>query len=480
MTANLIHRRRLRSLDPEAAAQESAAPARTVAGEPRRRFLVICLGFLVLASTLVLISTARGHGMSIVDEAPHADYTYRIAHGGIPSEGSLLSLTIREEAYCHEQQGRGLPCTDFDPGYQANAQDYVFGDPPVYYAITGYLTDAVSALIPGPVDFITVARNIGILWLTAAMIVFYLALRKFRLDWRYATAGALMLPLLPGVLAACSQVTSDAVAPLSGAAALYVFGRILNDRNTGRLLPVAVTLFTSGSKTLNGLPMLIVGCMLCCMAVAALRRGERALAVRRTVVAAAVFVSFAALYLTWMYYQAHRGVPNWVNPNVGNGKPLLGSPLGDYLSNTFGVFGRLTTNFWLQPQINGETVVMWATGIGVVLAAAPLLVMTAQRSRSDGWTIGLATFLGITSVTFVVQAQTYTANNEVFASVPPRYALSFLPWTVACLAIVAARRRMARTTVIVTCIGFAVILLAITGTFQLGPALTSTGTTLVG
>jgi hypothetical protein len=462
---------------------ESPQSPQSPSGRPSRRSLLVALALAVVAIGMVSFAVARGPQMSIVDEPAHAGYLYDVAHGQIPSKGSLLPAEIRYEAYCHDQAGStgSADCTGYNGAtYDVGQQVYTFTDPPVYYAITGALVRLISPAIPGTHNFISVGRSIGAAWLFAAMLTLYLALRKFRVNWPYAFAAAALVPLCPGILASTSEITSDAPAALCGALGVYMLARIVVEKKLGFVLPLVVTLFATGTKVLNGMPMIVVGATAFFMAVAALRRRERGEATRLLLVTGAIAVAFVLVFGGWSVFQDHRGVANWVNPNLADGTALSGSPTGDLLSSTFGIFGHLTTNFWLQPQIDGETVVIWATLLGVLLVAAPLMVMVAVRSRSAGWILGLGTFLGITAVTFAVQAQTFLANDEYFVSVAPRYALAFLPWAIACLALVASYRRMRWSIVTLVSVGLAVMLLAETGLFSLGPALTQTGTILVG
>ena len=462
---------------------QSSDPTAPSDGRPSRRFLLVAVGLAVIAIVMVLLAVARGPQMSIVDEPAHAGYLYDIAYGHVPAKGSLLPAEIRYEVYCHNLAGStgSNVCTGYKGSvYDVGQQVYTFGDPPVYYLITGYLDRLISPLVPGTHNFITIGRAIGAAWLFAAMLTLYGAMRKFRVAWPYAFAAAALVPVCPGVLASTSEITSDTPAALCGALGVYMLARIIVDKKLGFVLPLLVTLFTTGTKVLNGMPMLVVGGTAFFLAIAALRRKERDKAVRLLLITLATGFAFVLVFVGWSAFQDHRGVANWVNPNRGDGVPLTGSPAGDFLSSTFGIFGHLTTNFWLQPQINGETVVIWATLLGVLFVAAPLMIMVAGHSRSEGWILGLGTFLGITAVTFAVQAQTYQANDEYFVSVAPRYALAFLPWTIACLVLVASRRRMRWSIVTLTSVGLAVMLLAETGLFSLGPALSQTGSVLVG
>jgi len=453
------------------------------AGEPLRRLLLVSLGLMGIAIVLVFIAVARGPQISITDEPAHAGYLYLMAHGEVPAKGSLVPKEIRYEWYCHNQQAAtgSTTCTGFSAStFQTSAQVYTFGDPPVYYAITGVLDRVISPLISGTHNFITVGRLLGALWLFGAMIVLYLAARKFRLAPPYAFAAAALVPLCPGVLASTSQITSDAPSALCGALGLYVLARILIDKRMGLIVPFLAVVFSTGTKILNGMPLLVVGAVTLVLAVAALYRRDWRSSIRPLLISVVILLGFGLTFEGWSIFQNHRGLTGWVNPNLADGTALTGSHAGDLLSNLFGTFGNLTTAYWLPASINGESVVIWATLLCVVLTAAPLMLMTASRARSWGWTLGVGTFLGITAVALAVEAQVFIADDEYFVNVAPRYAMAFLPWAILCLAIVAGRRRLLKSTYLFVSLGLLVMVLAETGVFNLGPALVSNASYLVG
>jgi hypothetical protein len=453
------------------------------AGEPLRRLILVSIGLMAIAITLVFLAVARGPQISITDESAHAGYLYMMAHGHIPTAGTLVPKEIRYEWYCHNQQAAtgSAVCTGFDNAtFQTNAQVYTFGDPPVYYIITGLLDRVVSPLIPGTHNFITVGRDLGALWLFGAMIVLYLAARRFRVAPPYAFAAAALLPLCPGVLASTSQITSDAPAALCGAIGLYVLARIIVDKRMGLIVPFLAAVFATGTKVLSGMPLIIVGGVTLVMAGAALRRGDWRPAVRPLLITVSTALGFLLTYGGWTVLQNHRSPANWVNPNLGDGAPLTGSTPGDLLSNLFGTFQRLTTAYWLPASINGETVVIWATLLTVVLVGGPMMLMAVSRGRSWGWILGMATFVGITAVSLAVEAQVFTANDQYFVNVAPRYALTFLPWAILCLAVVAGRRKLLKSSYALVSLGLLVMILAESGLFTLGPALVSNAPYLVG
>lgn len=456
------------------------APGRTVAGEPLRRFVWVTLGFLAFAAALVLLAVARAPQLSPVDEPSHADYAYQISHGSIPAKGGLYTAEIRYEWSCHGLgDAPNTHCTA-DRSFAAGLQNYTFGDPPLYYLTTGLVARALVLLTSHDHAFITLGRCVGVAWLSGAMLVLYLALRRFRVRWQIAAAAGVLLPLCPGVLAASSTMTSDAPAALAGAAALFVLARITVEHRTGWVLPAVVAVLSTATKVLSGMPMLAVAGVAAFMAVAAWRRADRRGAYRLAGVSGAILVGFGLVYFVWARFQAGRGMVDWVNPNKNNSLPLTGSKAGDLLSNLFGMFQHLTNNYYLAPPINGESLSIWATLLGVVLAAAPLLVMAVSRARSWGWSLGVATFVGITAIALAVEYQVYAENHGFFAMAAARYAISFLPWAIACLAVVAARRRLMKSSLVFVGVGAAVLILAEAGLFTLGPALVGTPSVLIG
>ena len=474
----------------------SVSGREVMAGEPLRRLLLVSLGLMCVAVALVFTAVARAPELSIVDEPAHAGHLYTVAHGHLPAKGTKVPAEIRYEWFCHDQAG-GVTVTDngakipvvprapaapaSPTSWESGAQEYTFGDPPVYYAVTGLLDRAIGPLVPGGHDFITVGRDLGALWLSAAMIVLYLAARRLRISWPYALAAALLVPLCPGVLAASSEVTSDAPAALCGALGLYALARLTVDKRMGLIVPFVLTVLATGTKVINGLPLLAVGAVALALAVTTLwRERDWRRALRPFLVSVCVSAGFLLVFGGWTVYQNHRGTAHWVNPNAHDSIPLKGSRIGDLASNLFGSFQHLTTSYWLEPQVSGESVVVWATVLCVLFCGAPLAVMAISRSWSGGWLLGLGTFVGISAVSLAVEAPVLLSSHEYFQVVSARYAITFLPWTILCLAIVAHRRRLLRTTYVFVSLGMLVVLLAEFGVVNLGPALSSHTSYLIG
>ena len=205
--------------DPAATGDQPRQPAggRSLWGEPLRRLIAVALALFAVAVAITAPAALNSRGISPFDEATHIDYAYQVAHGHIPARGSVIAPVIRADMLCRGPASRDVKltrCGERNPpakSFVVGAQNYNFGHPPVYYAITGVLARAAGLPFSGD-HFIAFARLAGILWLFAGMLVLYLALRKFRVRWELAACGALLLALTPAVFYLDATVTNDAAA----------------------------------------------------------------------------------------------------------------------------------------------------------------------------------------------------------------------------------------------------------------------------
>jgi hypothetical protein len=443
-------------------------------GEPLRRLMVVALGFLAIVATLCLISAHRGTQISLFDEATHADYAYQIAHGHLPARGSTIAPPILRAWACRgSSNGFALPpcdATTLNPAkFPAHGENYNFGHPPLYYVVTGVLAQAADSLLPGD-HFVGSARATGFLWLFSAAVVMYLALRRFGVNWVIAAAGTALLPLCPGVLHASSMVSNDAPAALCGAVALYFLAGVLKTGRIGWIAPTVATLLASATKVLNGLPMLILAGVLMVLAIAQRRRREARSAAQLLIAVGGIVLAFLVVYKGWSIYQSGRGVADWVSPIRGiTGRNYSGSPVDEVLSTSFQGF-QLISGYFLQPQLNGETITLWSRLLNLVVAAAPLLAIVLFRPRTPEWALGVATLGGMLAYPMIVEMQVLVSLHEYFPVVTPRYGMSLIPFALACLAVVTNTLRLRRTAVAYAGIGTLVMLLAATGVWSIGPA----------
>jgi hypothetical protein len=451
-----------------------SAGGRRVFGEPLRRLILLTLVFLAISATLCLVSALRGTQISLIDEATHADYAYQVAHGHIPARGSTIAPPILREWACRgSSDGFAMPSCSaptLNPAsFPALGENYNFGHPPLYYAITGVLARAANTVVSGH-HFVGLARATGFLWLFSAMLVMYLAVRRFRVHWVIAASAASVLAFSPGVLHASSMVTNDAPAALCGAVGLYLMAGVLRTGRIGWIAPTLATLLATATKVLNGLPMLILAGVLVVLGIARLHRGEARSAARLAPAVAGIVVAFLVVYEGWTIFQSGRGVANWVSPIAGlTGRDYSGSPINEILSTSFQGF-QLISGYFLQPQLNGETVTLWSRLLNLLVAAAPFLAIVAFRAKSAEWALGVATFFGLLAYPLIVEVQVLIASDQYFPTITPRYGMSLIPFALACLAVVANKLRLRRTIIAYAGVGALIMLLASTGVWALGPA----------
>lgn len=441
--------------------------ARTILGEPIRRLSLVALGLFILAAALVLTSVHRAPELSPFDEWTHADYAYQISHGHVPAKGSVIAPEILREFSCHGLwTPASLPaCGLRNPppsAYPGDGENYNFGHPPLYYAITGFITRAVDAVVPGE-HFITIARSVGALWVFAAAMVLYFALRRFGTTWQIALAAAVCLPLCPLVLHASSTVNNDAAAPLCGALALWLLARLLVQERTGWVLPVLLTLACTATKVLNGLPFIIV---LAIMVVIGLAKRHTEVKASRQLLVSAVgmAIAFIVVYKGWAIFQSGRGLAHWVSPIAGvSDRPIRGLPFDELLSTSFAGL-NFVSSYYLPATINGEDVVIWNRLLAAILAAAPFVCLLVFSARTPRWLVGFAGLLGIVSYPLVVELQVYVENGTYFPSVVVRYGIAFVPWLLTAMALAADSRAWRRLSLVFAAVGTVVMLGATAGT----------------
>jgi hypothetical protein len=425
------------------------------------------LVFTAVAAIMVSINVARAPGLSIFDEMTHIDYAWRVAHGHVPHAGARFEEPMMREMACHGFAIRQVPMppcglASYTPSqFPHGGEDYNWGHPPVYYAITGGIA-RLAGVFTGPGHFIDAARLVGIGWLAAAMMVAFSALRRFGVPALFAGASCVLLGLTPLVVHACSTVNNDAAAPLAGALALYVLARTVADRRINLLLIAVLALFATGTKVISSVPFLAVAAVLVVVAIGQARTFDRRHVVRLLLAAGVIVGSVLFVYLGWQAYQHGKGVPNWVNP-VGNstGRAIRGNPFREWSTVLFEKFPPVTPYF-LSPTVDGELVQAWARGLSIVLGAATLGILVASRRWSPRWIFGLAAVGGLIALPLVIEIQLYQSSHQYFPSISARYGLSFLPWCVAAVAMVTAARCLKRTIVVGTTIG-AIALIATMG-----------------
>lgn len=428
---------------------ESRPSGRNLWGEPLVRLILVALGLFVAAVALTVPAAVHARGMSPFDEPTHADYAWQVAHGHVPARGSIIAAPIRREIAC-----RGvarlpndplLKCGQTDPSpetFGAGGQDYNFGHPPLYYLLTGVFARVANAPFGG-MHFITFARITGAIWLFAAMIVLYLALRRFGTRWQFALCAGLLLPCMPSLMYASATVTNDAAAALGGSVAILVAARVFVDRKLGWVLPGVLTALITATKVLNALPLLALAVLLLVLAWQT-RRIDLQRARSYLYISVSSIVGAMIVYFGWSTFQKHRGVAHWVNPIQSvSSQPIKGLPFDELFGTSFSSSNVLSSAY-LPPQLanNWSTVLVRLAGVLSIAAVGALLI------RHDRWTprfvLGAIAALGCLTYPWAVELQSYFGNHphRYFPEVVPRYGLSFATVLVAAIAVAADDRNL--------------------------------------
>lgn len=429
-----------------------------------RQMVLVAVWLALLTGALVGMVVARAPQMSPFDEGTHADYAYQVAHGHLPHAGSLGAVEISREAACH---GVLIPTrTPLPPCGTPNppvGENYNFGHPPLYYAVTGTIAAAVDAVVPGR-NFVTAGRLVGVFWLWAGAMVLFFAIHAFGVPWRFAAVAASMLPLVPGVLYASSTITNDAAAALSGGMALFLLARVLVQGRTGWVLPIVVAFGVAATKVLNALPLLVVAVVLSALALVFRRRdGNWTQALPLLRVAVAVGVGVLVLYEGWALLQAGRAAPGWVSPIAGvHGRPITGRPLDEILSTSLTGF-NVIAGYFLPNSLDGHALVLWSRALNIAVLAAPLMVLVSWPRQTPSRIVGAATLGGLAAYPLIVELQIYLSSRLYFSALNPRYGLSLVPCVIACIALVAWRRDAFRTMVATLCVGVVAVFTAVGG-----------------
>ena len=423
--------------------------ARTLWGEPLRRLIAIALALFATAAAIAGPVAVRVHGISVFDEATHIDYAYQVAHGHIPARGSIIAPAIRTELVCRGSARANVAithCGEVNPPaseFAAGAQDYNFGHPPLYYAITGVLARIAGSVTSGQ-HFTLFARLVGVLWLFAAMLVLYLALRRFAVRWPIAAGTAAMLAASPAIFYPAATVTNDAAAALAGSLAVLVLAGITAQGKLGWKIPALLALLAAATKILNAVPLLAVAAV---VLVLGLRdwRTNRARALQLLRITLGILGGVLIVYVGWTLFQNHRGVPHWVSPIAGgSSRPVSGAPFDELFSTSFSTITLLSSGY-VPPLLSNSWLTILLRVWGPLGVGAMVAVLAVHRTWTPRFTLAACTAIALIAVPWVVEFQVYASGGRYFPAIVPRYATSLVPLVLACIGVLADDRRLVKS-----------------------------------
>ena len=403
---------------------------------------------LVLAALLVGIVQVPGHkGVSPVDEYVYIDYFAKVATQGTVHRGEQTGTFARQELGC-----RGLRLLQPAPDARCelkNAENkelfpfhgatsaYIYT--PLYFAITRVLAEP---LVWAGVGLVDAGRFVGAIWLAAAALLLYLALRRLRVHPVAATAvGLLMIGSLPAYWSN-TYISTDATALFAGGLMLYLATFVLERR--ARILFVVGAAFVTLLKVQNLAAVAAAVLFIVLRAgVAAYReRGSRwgwvgaLFRDSRTITSIVAVVVAVIAQVGWLAYSTATAVGP--APDMGKVRPLGITSIilqaGLFIDGATKGVGDITT-FLKGPGLIVNYAVSWIAVAGVI---GLLIVARWGRKRNA---IALATFAAAVISAPLLSAVTYVTLGTYPDPPPARYGISLVPLFLACAALLVPARR---------------------------------------
>ncbi|MFZ4843542.1 hypothetical protein [Mycetocola saprophilus] len=427
---------------------------------------ILSVLLLVAASmAFVGVGAAQHNSLSPIDEYVYIDYLAKVGSQGAVASGEATGEFAREFLDCHGVQYAMEPRPEFcGTGVSGVDEDYPFGGAntadlytPIYFAITRVLAQPLMTL--GGMDLVAAGRLVGAVWLAAAAVLLAGSLRRLGADRILSVAAPLLLIGSLPIWWSTTFVTTDATAPVAGAALLYVTVRWAQSGRGAWMLPT-IALVATLAKLQN--LMAVAACAIALVVLAWRRSLPKAVTTRRVVT---VLGSMLILPLigqgVWSVLRPKLADP--LSGAQGITQPLTGDAL---VREVLKFFGSYTTSgrdplLFNAPGYLVATVLGWAI-VGGILAALVLYgPRVVRRSEVSSVTpdpenarnsLLFALALGVLIVSLLGGPLLVAAlwlTGQGYFPLPTRYALSLFPIAVAITVILFARARAGRVLILI-------------------------------
>ncbi len=443
------------------------------------------LVLVVVPALLVSLQVRAFTKLSPIDELQHIDYMFRS-----PGLHQVVAGTKDSAPALREEACRGIDAVFTPPPcdskvvrpdeFQENGYNTEYVQPPTYYDITWTLGEIVKPL-SGAKSWVTIWRLLGALWLSAGLVLTYLAGLRFGVS-RLPLLGLLVLAAsAPALLFSSSTVNNDAASVAVGGAGLYLIARWEEAETRWRwLILVAIGVLGTVIKVQNiVIVLVIIGYLLfraldrvhservdvlldSTPSAGARHRLARTLIQCREVRAAGVIaVSSLVVAGAWVAIQAAYQLidPNLLSINI---RYRVNSISPDQVGTAFGIFlTPLSTPTYIPTRLisvwtlDMASVLTWVLTAGVILGA--VIVTRDRRITALSRASLLVTLLG--GPLFVIL---YFVVLHQYGVIPVRYGFSLIPALIVCTA-AAIRARWVRVGAVAVSfigVGFAVLQLA--------------------
>lgn len=401
---------------------------------------------LVIASLLVgIVHVPKHESLSPIDEYVYVDYYAKVFEQGVVRHGEEVGDFARRELGC-----RGLRillpvpddrCTTaesilsddgrFPMGGMTSADIYT----PLYFAVTRAVAQPLlwTGLVESPTQ---AGRFVGTLWLAAAALVFFFALRRLRLG-QWAAAGVTLL--IVGSLPAywyTTYLSTDAPTMLVGAALLLLGIRFVQNDGSGWWLvlaaPIAIWLKFQNFAAIGAVAIALLLSAAFLMFRAPPGERWRVLRTdRRALIAVVMVVAAVVAQVVWVFIR--EAISLGVSPEQATEQPLT-------LETLVGLGFKFVSSSGLgvgAPD-GSAIVVSWISQWVAVAGVLGFAAVTRPGSRASALAYGsllMALLVGpLLAVSIVL------TTGEYFA-LPERYGLSLYPFFIACAALLVRGRR---------------------------------------
>jgi hypothetical protein len=440
------------------------APATTARAVPAWRDWIAPI-VLVIASLAVGIVHAPNHtSLSPVDELVYVDYFAKVGDEFAVHRGEELGDLARDTLDCEGQRSiviEPLPDCLTDPvrpdlDYPAAAVNYANVHTPLYFAITKVVAQPLVWL---GVDLIDAGRFVGAIWLAAASVFLYLALRRLKIPRLPAVgAGLLMIGSLPAYWYN-TYLSPDATAYLSGALLLYLAIRALQE-SRGYWMFVAGAVLVTIFKFQNIAVVLALSLMLVLYAAysAYASRTSRGAWVgatirsREAITGVLAVVASFAFEVAWTVYQSVTALDTAqpVDSPAITARALV--------RESFLFLTSLSSGVDSPDYLGTGSVVMYYGLMWVLIAGVVGLAVTARGTSLES-PLAHASMIGVVVIGPLLVLILFVATG-VYYPIPARYGMSIIPVLLACAALLFSRTRLG--SLALTGVGVAVLAASLT------------------
>jgi len=441
MTAVSHGRRRTPDADSPAERHRPSGASRTARLRRARSGLPALVGLLLVVAAVLALHARDYDQLSPIDELHHVDYLVKASHGQLLRRGDLIGPQTRREGACRGVDAPGQPAPDCGDeawlaGREFNTEEI---QPPAYYFVSGWTARLLRPVL-GTRSIVTAGRLVGVLWLSAAVVVMWTAMALLGVPVLARGGACALVAFTPVVLHASGTITDDAPGLLAGAGVLLAALAWEKRRVPG----VVVVLATVVAVSLRLTNMVGAGAVVLYLVLRALRpAGEDDAPVDRNrrasfLMAAGVAVTVLLTGVAWVTLNsAVARVGPLANPNTFNQHVTTLSR-----EAVLGQLGAAVTparDPYLVPFLRNNAIrtLVSLTDWLLLGAAIGLAALSARGSRAEA--LGASAIVCAVATGPVLTVTNY-AFQGAFFGIPPRYGLSVLPAMAVALALCLRKR----------------------------------------